>query len=577
MSNCSTENDVITSRHVNHQSIEWTATSFEKLSNDIKFNMAMKGVEQILIMQNTSNKTVIEETNGFTIDSSIVYTTTVNNKVFYDVGITRQNLPEYINYVENLHIEIDSANSIKAAIFKYDLNDLGKAESAVSFPINFDLSTAKTELPVEECDVFDVYEIRRCTCDGHHWPGDPDCRCTEYGGQAGSITYLGAMEICTGGGSGGGGPIGGGGTGGGSGGGGYTSTSSVSPYSYISARKKSLRQNAPVGLGATKASWLTSWVNANQGEGISSIAYDYLESDYYNPAYPGLISTATTYPATYVKNLAEAIDLAQSSNQPFQNVFPFYIALSEVQKAWLNANPPLKPQIMNYIGTTGDTAMGVFMVSFFMSHPAVTFPRFKNAFLNQNQGKDIEFSAADEAFWNDPNLTFPSQVLPSLANFTANFPSHQNPNYATSTQMYAAVGGAPNSIFLSSGNGNTCALRVSWALLRCGIQIPNIPTQTFLGADGKYYFLGAKPMLKWMKKTFGEESIWLDSSYAGNNGQGFFDTLNSVSGIYVMIPNDPSAAGFDASGHIDLMTNGDCNGGCYFNPEGGVKDIWTLN
>ena len=157
--------------------------------------------------------------------------------------------------------------------------------------------------------------------------------------------------------------------------------------------------------------------------------------------------------------------------------------------------------------------------------------------------------------------------------------------------MYSAVGGMPYSIYVSSGNENTCALRVSWALNRSGVTIPHISSQTFLGDDGKYYFLSAKALLAWMKKTFGTpvSPYYMTGSQGGLNGANFPNLINNLpnkNGIYIMIPNitggcetpTTPATGFCASGHADMMNNGIIDGGGYFNATGGVKEIfiWQL-
>jgi len=148
--------------------------------------------------------------------------------------------------------------------------------------------------------------------------------------------------------------------------------------------------------------------------------------------------------------------------------------------------------------------------------------------------------------------------------------------------MYLSVGGQVANLHISNPNNysNTCALRVSKGLNYSGIAIPSGPNR-YLGSDGKYYFLSAKALLEWMKKTFSTPtgSNHLTGSQGGTNGENFPTLLSTKTGIYIMTPNYPGLSYFGASGHADMIVNGSCDGGCYFNASGGIHEIfiWELD
>jgi len=131
---------------------------------------------------------------------------------------------------------------------------------------------------------------------------------------------------------------------------------------------------------------------------------------------------------------------------------------------------------------------------------------------------------------------------------------------------------------------NTCALKVSIALNGAGIIIPQITTAsgnpgTLKGADGKYYFLNAKSLNAWMRKTFGtsptnSNHFHYTAADGGANGENFPSLLSGKKGIYSMISNDPSWS----SGHADiLLGNLTCAAGCYFQGPVQYIDVWVLD
>lgn len=221
-------------------------------------------------------------------------------------------------------------------------------------------------------------------------------------------------------------------------------------------------------------------------------------------------------------------------------------------------------------------------VDFFATNHDVTFDQFENWFLGKSEGYDGEY---DASYWDNPDLTFPAQTLPSWDNFKLAYPSKKNSLFDNAEKLSHAVGGRVLSIYLESYNNNTCALRVSRGLNYSGVTIPYIPGKTFKGADNKYYFLGAANLCAWMKKTFGTPvgSNHLTGAQGGERGELFPEKIVGKKGIYIMIPNNPGggigADGFGATGHADMLENSECDNWCNFDAPGGVKDIyiWTLN
>lgn len=197
------------------------------------------------------------------------------------------------------------------------------------------------------------------------------------------------------------------------------------------------------------------------------------------------------------------------------------------------------------------------------------------AFLGDGTSIEDDDHNYDSAFWNS-NPSFPQQQLPSFNDFDASYPKLDG-GKMPSDQVFNLIGGNVLSLANLHGYTNACAARVSRALNYSGISIPNIQGITFKGADNKYYFLGAKNLFEWMKKTFGAPDISLNESEVGTGGFGFFTSANGDKGIYIMIPNYP--AQFGASGHADIFNGSTFNAGGYLNPAGGLHsaNLWKLN
>jgi hypothetical protein len=242
-----------------------------------------------------------------------------------------------------------------------------------------------------------------------------------------------------------------------------------------------------------------------------------------------------------------------------------------------------------------------FSTSYFLLNPNTTIEQFQNMFMGTTDGIDGNF---DQAFWDNPNLSFPIQNMPSWNNFNAAYPKNANGTFEMEAQdVYNLVGGRPKQLrdgVLNDANpnndndyDNACALRVSRALNYSGIDIPNIPNRTFKGEDNKYYFLGAANLFNWMIKTFPLDQTGSYTSYQvdGENAGPYSSYLtqlldndndhsnNSNHGLYIMLPNDPSRqTGFGASGHAGIY-NTPALTHYYFNATGGIKlaTLWILN
>ena len=219
-------------------------------------------------------------------------------------------------------------------------------------------------------------------------------------------------------------------------------------------------------------------------------------------------------------------------------------------------------------------------INYLMTNSSVTFEQFQNWFLTPREGQDYIY---DSTYWENPSLTFPQQNLPTFQNFDTNYPRMNG------EQLAQLVGGDVLNLYnqYPSVVRGFCALKVSRALNYSGVTIPNITTSngnpgTVLGGDGKYYFLNAKALNKWMQKTFGvsptnSNHIKILGSQGGENGGNFPTLTAGIKGIYSMVSSNPDWA----SGHADLINEGICVFGCHFydNPPAPIDyiDIWILN
>ncbi len=264
------------------------------------------------------------------------------------------------------------------------------------------------------------------------------------------------------------------------------------------------------------------------------------------------------------------------------------LGLNQTQISWLNSNTDEANTLFNYLNANNTTEardIAIWAISYFMQYPNINMQIFTNQFLGKSEGYEGPY----DSYWDNPNLTFPPQNLPSWNDFRAAFPLDSDPLYYSPEKMYTSIGGELTTFYNNnkdaSGNLNTCAIRLSKALNYSGIIIPNIPGKTKQGADGKYYFKVSKDMNQWMRKTFGTNPAsgttpintnhyHFTSSDAGTHGVNLPSLLNGKKGIYSLVSSDPSWA----TGHCDLLNpNSICGNKCHFyDAPIDYIDIWEL-
>lgn len=187
--------------------------------------------------------------------------------------------------------------------------------------------------------------------------------------------------------------------------------------------------------------------------------------------------------------------------------------------------------------------------------------------------------------------------MPTYNNYVNGMARFPNGNLMTGADnIYGLVGGnVLNARVADKKNTeNTCALKVSIALNNSGIVIPYIPGQTIEGSgvfQGKFFFLNAKSLNSWMRKTFGTNPATtttplnsnhksFSSSDGGVKGADFPFKLKDFKGIYSMITTEAYDLN-GASGHADLLITasnglGTCAYGCFFNLPIERIDVWIL-
>jgi hypothetical protein len=229
-------------------------------------------------------------------------------------------------------------------------------------------------------------------------------------------------------------------------------------------------------------------------------------------------------------------------------------------------------------------------INFLSVNSQFSFVQYENWFHNNVEGIDFSY---DNDYWDNPNLTFQQQSLPSWNDYYNAYPKNADGTWMTGADnVFNFVGGDVLQARLDYPNStnNPCALKVSIALNGAGINIPAINSTsnnpgTLKGADGKYYFLNAKALNSWMKRTFGTNPatsttplnvnhFQFGSNDGGANGINFPTLLSSKKGIYTMLPFNSSD--FGASGHCDIFDGNTCAAGCYFGSAQEVN-IWVLN
>ncbi|OYQ38142.1 hypothetical protein CHU92_06465 [Flavobacterium cyanobacteriorum] len=230
----------------------------------------------------------------------------------------------------------------------------------------------------------------------------------------------------------------------------------------------------------------------------------------------------------------------------------------------------------------------LFALDFFqdVNNPNITFEQFVSYFLEEYQetSTDLEVIDPDLITFDEPVV---QASLPSFNSMILAFPKlTQNGYYyqMPTPQVYNLVGGSLLNSYLADPDlyGNACSIRGSRGLLYSGIHIPVLNygngQRTQKGADGKNYILDAVSFDKFMVSKFGEATHKLTGADA-NNPTKVAEMLKGKTGIYVIVNSNPGNSGANYSGHVDLIINGQCIGGEYTTPRGGVKSIriWILN
>jgi len=172
----------------------------------------------------------------------------------------------------------------------------------------------------------------------------------------------------------------------------------------------------------------------------------------------------------------------------------------------------------------------------------------------------------DEEYWNDPTLTFPPQVEPSYQDFFDGFPQKDGKFIYGADEIYRIAGGDVLQVRkddIADGGrdrtANTCALKVSIALNNAGIEIPDIKSTsdkpgTLEGKDGNFYFLNARALSEWMKKTFSDYDNAPDG-YSNPSTSTLNTALDGRKGIGIGV----NPAGSYTSGHADLFDGDRCS------------------
>ncbi|MBK9255166.1 MAG: hypothetical protein IPM42_06720 [Saprospiraceae bacterium] len=213
------------------------------------------------------------------------------------------------------------------------------------------------------------------------------------------------------------------------------------------------------------------------------------------------------------------------------------------------------------------------LANFYIQHQPITWLAsleiVDNWFYGTIEGSDYFYNSD---YWENPNLTFPQQNLPSWNVFQNAYPTINGAD-----NLYPIVGGAVYQARedYPEVTQNTCALKVSIALNNSNVIIPNIPGETLVGLDGKYYFLNVLALKKWMEKTF---KVYPETSKHKKfklpedsplNG----DKFNMKKGIYIMIPSN--AVNFGAKGHSDIFNGLKCGYHCFFKDAKEIN-LWIL-
>jgi hypothetical protein len=300
-----------------------------------------------------------------------------------------------------------------------------------------------------------------------------------------------------------------------------------------------------------------------------------------------------TDPSGYVID-ANLFDLSNPESfiilQKAETAAAFWAELSDALKEWAVVHADQYTTILNlYLGNVSqeskNAANELISLSFQYNNTNVTWKFLENWFLGTAEGKDgYEVRNIDNVL---NTLIYQKRSLPTYTDFQNDFPKlywPEHPYYyqtMPASVVYSMVGGNLQSLYNNDPYAyrNACAVRISLALNKLGIPIPNNAiTRQGASAGGipQYYFLQAVGINDFMIKTFGDTTVKLEGADA-NNKTKIAELLRGKNGIYVIVNNDGTTAGY--TGHADLIKNGYVIGGANTSPDGGVKSIriWILN
>lgn len=272
----------------------------------------------------------------------------------------------------------------------------------------------------------------------------------------------------------------------------------------------------------------------------------------------------------------------------------FWDAIGDAKRIWVNSHFTtinIYKRLIDYQieqnWTIASRAYSIWAIEFFQEDPATTWEQFENWFMGTSEGQDGNDISDLNNVLN--SLTYQQRSLPSYASFQNNFPKLYWPEYPyyyqtmPASAVYSMVGGNLQSLYNNDPQTyrNACAVRISLALNKLGIIIPNNAiTRQGASAGGvpQYYFLQAIGINDFMIKTFGDTTVKLEGTDA-NDKTKIAALLKGKNGIYVIVNNDGTTSGAGYSGHTDLIKNGYVIGGANTSPKGGVKSIriWILN
>jgi len=273
------------------------------------------------------------------------------------------------------------------------------------------------------------------------------------------------------------------------------------------------------------------------------------------------------------------------------NLNLFYQGLTIIQQNWWNdnANYLNKDDFIGFLYSYNFNEQSIYLVkeliNWLIQDNSISNDEVKYYLSLPEEGDGLY----DATYWENPNTVFQQIALPTLQQFTEKFPKITTANgisYMKSDSVYKMVGDPLKSEYGKPNYQNACAIRGSWAFnqIKVGTSYPfRIPpgtANTGYGANNLIYILNAKGFNAYMHKRFGNPTYSISSAQINGNRttlNNFLKNLRSqnIHGIYNLATN-----GGSYSGHVDLMTYGECLGG-YALPENistiDKIEIWVLN